>query len=101
MIRPANRLQNTSEYYFSKKLKEVKQLLENGKPVINLGIGSPDLQPDKDVVQAMISATHDEKAHQYQPYLGIDELRHGIKNFYKSIYNIELNADKNILPLIK
>jgi len=100
MIQPADRLAQTKEYYFSKKLKEVKQLLDSGKPIINLGVGSPDIQPPKAVVQTMIEATQEDKAHQYQPYAGITALREAISDFYLKTYKVELDVDQHILPLM-
>ena len=84
MITTANRLQTVQEYYFSRKLKEVAQMLQEGKPVINLGIGSPDLAPDASVVDAMIMSMTHEKAHQYQSYQGLPELRTGMADFYQN-----------------
>lgn len=100
MITTANRLAHTSEYYFSKKLKEVKKLINDGKPVINLGIGSPDLAPPPNVVKTLIEATNDKKAHQYQPYAGIDDLRQAISDFYANNYAVKLDKDKHVLPLM-
>ncbi len=99
MIQPANRLAQTKEYYFSKKLKEVKRLIDNGQPIINLGIGSPDINPPEAVVESLIKSTSDNKAHQYQPYAGIPSLREAIKSFYNKTYDVQLSADE-ILPLI-
>lgn len=100
MIRPAERLHNTKEYYFSKKLKEVRLLLDQGKPIINLGVGSPDIKPPNKVVETLIKATSDKKAHQYQPYAGISELREAIQHFYLKNYKVQLSAEHNILPLM-
>lgn len=100
MIQPADRLAQTKEYYFSKKLKEVKQLIDDGKPIINLGVGSPDINPPESVVESMIKATTHHKAHQYQPYAGITSLREAIKTFYDKIYGVQLSANEQILPLI-
>ena len=100
MIKTAQRLEQTTEYYFSKKLKEVKQRIDDGKPIISLGIGSPDIQPPANVVQSMIKATNDDKAHQYQPYAGIKALREAISGFYQNTYRVNLDVDKNILPLM-
>ena len=100
MIQTAERLAQTREYYFSKKLREVGRLKAKGKPIINLGVGSPDIQPPADVIDAMIAATQDDKAHQYQPYAGIRELREGIRSFYASNYKVSLDVDKEILPLM-
>ena len=60
----AKRLQSVKEYYFSSKLREVKQLITSGKPIINMGIGSPDLRPNREVVEALVSSLEDQTAHQ-------------------------------------
>ena len=96
----AKRLDTVQEYYFSKKLREVASLREKGKPIINLGIGSPDLSPPKQVVEALNKALSDDKAHQYQPYKGIPPLRKAMSAFYKKFYGIDLDMEKEILPLM-
>ena len=96
----AERLHSVQEYYFSKKLREVAGLRAEGKDIINLGIGSPDLMPPDAVVKAMLSAGDDNGAHQYQPYKGINELRTAFSSFYKKYYSVELDPEKQILPLM-
>lgn len=96
----ANRLNTVEEYYFSKKLREVRQMLLEGKPVINMGIGSPDLLPPKSAVEAMKSAMDDEKAHEYQSYQGLPELRKGFADFYKNQFDVSLDINSEILPLM-
>ena len=96
----AQRLQSVKEYYFSSKLREVKQLITAGKPIINMGIGSPDLRPNQEVLQALVSSLEDQSAHQYQSYQGIPELRTAISAFYQRHYQVSLDADKEILPLM-
>ncbi len=96
----AKRLDNVQEYYFSKKLREVADLRSKGKDIINLGIGSPDLSPPAEVVEALNKAIGSNGAHQYQPYKGIKELREGIASFYKSFYDRILNTETEILPLM-
>ena len=100
MIQKADRLNDVKEYYFSKKLREIAGLINEGKPVINIAIGSPDLQPPSNVVEALKSAMQLNTAHKYQSYQGIPELRLGISNFYKANYNVELDANSEILPLM-
>ncbi|WP_430410051.1 pyridoxal phosphate-dependent aminotransferase [Kordia sp.] len=97
---PAKRIHTVEEYYFSKKLREVRGLIAAGKPIINLGIGSPDLQPPTVVVDALEASLHDETAHKYQSYQGIPELRNAIADFYQKNYNVSLNANDEILPLM-
>lgn len=100
MIEVADRLQNVNEYYFSKKLREVQQLVSQGKPIINMGIGSPDLLPHGDVVVALQNSLIDAKAHQYQSYQGIPEFRQEIALFYKNKYDVSVDGNMGILPLM-
>jgi aspartate/methionine/tyrosine aminotransferase len=100
MIAFSNRLQETKEYYFSKKLREVAQLKKEGKPVINLGIGSPDLAPPKAVVSELVQATSEQGAYQYQAYKGLDELREAMCGFYKNHYQVNVNHNTEVLPLM-
>ena len=100
MIKTAKRLETVQEYYFSRKLKEVRQLMAEGKPIINMGIGSPDLAPHSSVIEAIQNAMFDEKAHEYQSYQGLPELRQGFADFYKNNFNVELNSNNEILPLM-
>lgn len=100
MIPKAKRLKEVKEYYFSTKLREVAALRNAGKPIINLAIGSPDLNPPPSVVEAMKNAMDLPAAHQYQSYQGIPELREGIANFYKTNFNVSLNPANEILPLM-
>lgn len=78
-IAPADRLASVSEYYFSKKLKEVAQMNAEGKDVISLGIGSPDMPPSRETIETLCNNAHDPNGHGYQPYVGIPELRKGFR----------------------
>ncbi len=100
MITLADRLLNTKEYYFSVKLREVAARIAEGKKVINLGIGSPDLIPHQSVITALTESLKDEKAHQYQSYQGLLEFRTAISDFYKNKYRVEVNPTNEILPLM-
>ena len=96
----ADRLHTVEEYYFSKKLREVNALKAAGAPIINLGIGSPDLAPPKAVITAITDSLSDASAHKYQSYQGLPALRLAMANFYKAHYNISLNPQNQVLPLI-
>jgi aspartate/methionine/tyrosine aminotransferase len=100
MIAVANRLAHVEEYYFSKKLREVAALKAKGKPIINLGIGSPDLAPPERVLNGLVEAFEEPSAHKYQSYQGIPELREAIAKFYRTQFKTYLNADNEILPLM-
>lgn len=100
MIQPSNRLENVEEYYFSKKLKEVNLLKAHGKPIINLGIGSPDMPPSKRVMDVLKDSLLEETAHKYQSYIGLPELREAMAAFYKENYGVALSPLREILPLM-
>jgi LL-diaminopimelate aminotransferase len=100
MVTTAKKLESVQEYYFSRKLKEVRQLLQEGKPIINMGIGSPDLAPHVSVIQAIQKSILDDKAHEYQSYQGLPELRQGFASFYKTNFNVDLDFNSEILPLM-
>jgi len=98
--RTANRLDSVKEYYFSKKLREVAALIKAGKPILNMGIGSPDLPPDPSVIAAIKDSLLEPKAHMYQSYQGLPELREAIASFYQKQYNVTLDANSEVLPLM-
>jgi len=100
MISKANRLQHVKEYYFSTKLREVRQLKAEGKPVINIGIGSPDLDPPISVSRAMKHTIEQNHIHGYQSYQGLPELRNAIADFYLKHYNVRVNSENEMLPLM-
>ena len=100
MIEVANRLHTVEEYYFSKKLREVNLLIASGKPIINLGIGSPDMQPPQKVIDAITSSFQDPNAHKYQSYQGLPELRDAMAAFYKDHFKVSLSPATEILPLM-
>jgi LL-diaminopimelate aminotransferase len=100
MIQPAKRLNTVDEYYFSKKLREVRELTIAGKPIINMGIGSPDLQPPSKVIEAIQQSFNDAAAHKYQSYQGLPELRNAISEFYTHKFNVRINPENEVLPLM-
>ena len=99
-ITPANRVATVSEYYFSKKLKEVAEMNAKGLNVISLGIGSPDRPPHKDVIDALCNDAEQSDAHGYQPYVGIAKLRESFSAWYSKWFGVELDAKTEIQPLI-
>ena len=100
MIIPANRINSISEYYFSKKLREIAKRNELGEGIINLGIGNPDMLPSHTTIQTLEQEISKTDAHGYQPYKGIDELRNAFANWYQTKYQVTLNPNSEILPLI-
>ncbi len=98
-ITKADRLNTVQEYYFSRKLKEIAQMREQGIEVINLGIGSPDLLPSEKVITRLIEAASDKRNHAYQSYTGLPELRSAFAGWYRKYFQVKLTADE-ILPLM-
>ena len=100
MIQPAERLSLVSEYYFSRKLKEVAQMNAEGKDVISLAIGSPDMPPSEKTIERLCEVARQADTHGYQPTMGTPELREAMADFYQRWYGVELNAKTEIQPLI-
>ena len=99
-ITEAKRLAETGEYYFSKKLKEISEMEKRGVKVINLGIGNPDLPPSQSTIKALVSSANNPANHGYQSYRSSPELRQSISEFYNKIYDVDLNPETEVLPLI-
>ena len=99
-MQTSDRLQGIGEYYFSLKLREIEQLNKEGKQVINLGIGSPDMPPHPDVVKVLQEESSKPNQHGYQSYKGSPVLRKAISDFYQTWYTAHLQPDSEILPLI-
>jgi aspartate/methionine/tyrosine aminotransferase len=100
MIQPADRLSLVQEYYFSRKLKEVAQLNAEGKDIISLAIGSPDMPPSEQTIEKLCEVARQPNAHGYQPTQGTPELREAMSGFYKRWYGVDLDAKTEVLPLI-
>ncbi len=100
MIQPADRTNLVQEYYFSQKLKEIAKMRSEGKNVINLGIGDPDMLPPKTALEAFTNGINTPGNHGYQSYNGIPELRQAFSKWYKTYYQVDLDSNTEILPLI-
>lgn len=100
MIQPAERLSTVSEYYFSRKLKEVAQMNAEGKDIISLAIGSPDMPPSEQTIEKLCEVARQPDSHGYQPTMGTPELRGAMARFYQRWYGVDLDAASEVLPLI-
>lgn len=100
MIQPAERLNNVQEYYFSRKLKEVARMNAEGKDIISLAIGSPDMPPSPETIEKLCEVAHDPDAHGYQPTSGTPELREAMAGYYKRWYGVDIDPKTEIQPLI-
>ncbi|MFI3240318.1 MAG: aminotransferase class I/II-fold pyridoxal phosphate-dependent enzyme [Bacteroidales bacterium] len=99
-ITPANRISDVSEYYFSKKLREIAELNAKGANIISLGIGGPDRPPHSEVIETLCSESQKGNTHGYQAYVGLPELRKAFAAWYMKHFNVELDANREIQPLI-
>lgn len=99
-MKPANRINEIQEYYFSRKLKEVAQLNAQGLDIISLAIGSPDMPPSQQTIEKLCEVAKQSDAHGYQPTMGTRELRESMANFYKKWYGVDINPATEIQPLI-
>ena len=97
---PSKRLDGIGEYYFSQKLREIEQLRQAGREIINLGIGSPDLPPHPDVIEALQVSAAAPGNHAYQSYKGVPALRQAMAAWYLNWYNVSLDPETDILPLL-
>jgi aspartate/methionine/tyrosine aminotransferase len=100
MITTSKRLDGIGEYYFSQKLREIDELNKQGKQIINLGIGSPDLPPHPDVIKVLQDESAKANTHAYQGYKGSPILRKAIADWYQTWYQVTLHPDTEVLPLI-
>lgn len=100
IIKPAHRTETVSEYYFATMLKQVQHMNQEGKNVLNLGIGSPDLPPHPDVIEELSKHSNGTQNHGYQSYSGIPELRKAFSDWYRNYFSVSLNPENEILPLM-
>lgn len=100
VISPSDRLGETKEYYFSTKLRELARLRAEGRPILNLGIGSPDLPPAPEVIASLAEWAVHPDAHGYQPYTGRPELRRAFAAWYDRYFDVSLDPDNEVLPLM-
>lgn len=99
-VHPATRLSNVQEYYFSRKLKEVARLNAEGRDIISLAIGSPDMPPSQRTVERLCEVASQPESHGYQPTMGTPELRQAMAEFYARWYGVDVDAQTEVLPLI-
>ena len=99
-IKPASRLGEVKEYYFSQKLREIAAMRAEGKVILNLGVGSPDMAPAQEVIDELTKEIAKKENHAYQSYTGIPELREAFAHWYKQWFAVDLDANTEILPLI-
>ena len=100
IIKTASRLGDVKEYYFSRKLREIAVMNANGEAIINLGIGSPDLDPSENAISALNTSSIDSQSAHYQSYKGIYPLRNAFSNWYKEQYQVDLDPNSEVLPLL-
>jgi len=100
IIPPANKLDHFNEYYFSRKLKQIRSYISQGRPIINLGIGNPDMPPSVATIEALQFSASMSSHHGYQSYIGSPALRNALASWYERTYKVILNPETEILPLL-
>ncbi len=100
MIKSSERVNSIEEYYFSKRAKDIAKVRNSGKEIINFSIGNPDLPPAQSVVEALYESAKNPNHHGYQSYSGLPELRKALSGWYNKIFEVKLNPDTEILPLL-
>ncbi len=100
MIAPAERLFLIREYYFSTKLRQIRQLQAQGREIVNLGIGNPDLPPPESAITVVQSLVEDKNSHGYQPYKGLNELRQAFAQWYDRLFRVRLDWETEVLPMM-
>lgn len=100
MIPLSHRISDVQEYYFSKKLREVRAMVDRGIPVINIGIGSPDIVPPDEVIETLVRGAKHPAAHGYQSYKGIPVLREAMARYYRDHLDCTPDPASEILPLM-
>ena len=100
IISLAERLGDVKPYYFVHKLEQIREMVAAGKDVISFGIGSPDLAPSSSTIKALYDSASQANTHGYQSYKGIPELRTAMAEFYNSTYDLDVNPNENVLPLM-
>lgn len=99
-VKPADRTDSVQEYYFSRKLRQIEQMRKSGTDVINLGIGSPDQPPSENTIKMLCEEASKPASHGYQSYTGIPALRKAFADWYRKYFNVDLDPENEILPLM-
>ena len=100
IVKPAERTSSVREYYFSQKLRQIDQMRKAGSDIINLGIGSPDQPPSENTIEGLYREALKSNSHGYQSYNGIPALRNAFASWYKNYFNVDLDPETEILPLM-
>ena len=96
----SSRLDGVGEYYFSRKLREIDNMRKEGKKIISLGIGSPDMPPHPSVMERLAAESAKPNTHGYQSYRGAEQLRTAFAEWYDRMFGVEINPQSEIMPLI-
>jgi len=99
-FRPSNRLQALPTYLFE-GIDRIKQAqTDQGRHLISLGIGDPDLAPSNAVLKRMAEALQNPDNHRYPSYQGMSSLRKAIAKWYEKRFDVILDPDTEVLVLI-
>ncbi|APV44186.1 LL-diaminopimelate aminotransferase [Dehalogenimonas formicexedens] len=96
----ARRIENLPPYLFVTISKKIAEKRARGEEVISFGIGDPDLPTPKNVIDKLCLAAHDPANHRYPESEGMPELRKAISTWYQRRFDVTLDPDSEVLPLI-
>lgn len=99
-VKPADRTNSVREYYFSQKLRQIDKMRSAGADIINLGIGSPDQPPSENTIRRLADEARKPGVHGYASYNGSPALRKAFSDWYLKYFNVRLDPENEILPLM-
>ncbi len=99
-MQPAKRLAQFPPYVFARLETRIKDLQAQGIDIIRLDIGSPDLPPPAAIIEALAHAAHQPGNHGYPAFNGAPALRRAIAEYYARRFAVDLDPDREVLPLI-
>jgi LL-diaminopimelate aminotransferase len=100
MIAPAQRMSVVKPYVFAKMNKRKDELKAGGMDIIALDMGSPDLPPNDAIVDTLVAAARNPNKHGYGGFTGTATFRKSFTQYYARRFGVELNPEKESLPLL-
>ncbi|MBW8012870.1 MAG: aminotransferase class I/II-fold pyridoxal phosphate-dependent enzyme [Chloroflexi bacterium] len=93
-------MEKISTHFFNTRQEKVKRLIDEGKDVICLDIGSPDMPPPQHIIDTLCNAANDPQAHGYQAHNATEALRHAWAEMYHREFGVKLDPNQQVLPLM-
>jgi LL-diaminopimelate aminotransferase len=96
----ADRLSTLPPYLFAAIDKAKAQVAAKGMDIISLGIGDPDLPTPEFIIEALYNGAKNPRNHQYPSYIGMKAYRQAVADWYKQRFDVDLDADSEVVSLI-